>query len=65
MSSKTIKILIVLFVFFVSIFFLWITTFKLPDLRSFEERKILQSTKIYDKTGEILLFEINKDKKEQ
>mgnify|MGYP001611790665 FL=1 len=63
MSSKTIKILIVLFVFFVSIFFLWITTFKLPDLRSFEERKILQSTKIYDKTGEILLFEINKDKK--
>ncbi|TSD03166.1 MAG: 1A family penicillin-binding protein [Parcubacteria group bacterium Athens0714_16] len=62
-STKTIKLLVVLFVFFVGVFLLWITTFKLPDLRSFEERKVLQSTKIYDRTGEVLLFEINKDKK--
>lgn len=62
-SPKTIKLSIVLLLFFVGIFLIWITTFKLPDLNSFEERKVLQSTKIYDKTGEILLFEINKDKK--
>ena len=62
-SSKTIKLLIVLFVFLTSFFLLWITTLKLPDLNSFEERKVLQTTKIYDKTGEVLLFEINKDKK--
>ena len=43
--------------------FIWMTTFRLPDLKSFEQRKILQSTKIYDRTGEILLYEINKDTK--
>ena len=33
----------------------WISTMKIPDLSSFEDRRILQSTKIYDRTGEILL----------
>ena len=31
----------------------WISTFKVPDLQTFEERKVRQSTKIYDRTGEI------------
>jgi len=39
--------------------FLWISTFDIPDLTTFEERKVVQSTKIYDKTGEILLYEFN------
>ncbi len=39
----------------------WISTFKMPDLKSFEERTISQSTKIYDRTGEILLFDVNQD----
>lgn len=41
--------------------FLWVSTLDIPDLSSFEERKILQSTKIYDRTGEILLYDLHQD----
>lgn len=44
---------------------LWISTFKMPDLKSFEERTVAQSTKIYDRTGEVLLFDLNQDIKRQ
>jgi 1A family penicillin-binding protein len=40
---------------------LWTATLEIPDLRSFETRKVTQSTKIYDRTGEILLFDLHKD----
>ena len=43
----------------------WISTFKIPDLKSFEERSVTQSTKIYDRTGEILLFDVNQDIKRE
>lgn len=41
--------------------FIWIASFRVPDFSSFEDRKIAQSTKIYDRTGEILLFDVNQD----
>jgi len=44
-------------------FLLWVSTLKIPDLSSFEERKVLQSTKIYDRTGEILLYDLHQDVK--
>lgn len=40
---------------------LWASSLKIPDLISFEQRKIAQSTKIYDRTGEILLFDIHEN----
>jgi len=40
---------------------LWISTLEIPDLSTFEERRVLQSTKIYDRTGEILLYDLNQD----
>jgi 1A family penicillin-binding protein len=42
---------------------LWISTLEMPDLSSFEERRVLQSTKIYDRTGEILLYDLHQDVK--
>jgi len=39
----------------------WISLIDLPDFKAFEERKSLNSTKIYDKTGEILLYDTNKN----
>lgn len=39
----------------------WASTFNIPDLQSFEERVITQSTKIFDRTGEVLLFELHDD----
>ncbi|MEX0930740.1 MAG: PBP1A family penicillin-binding protein [Candidatus Paceibacterota bacterium] len=43
--------------------FLWISTLEIPDLSTFEERRILQSTKIYDRTGEVLLYDLHQDVK--
>lgn len=40
---------------------IWISTLEIPDLSSFEERRVLQSTKIYDRTGEILLYDLYQD----
>jgi penicillin-binding protein 1C len=42
---------------------LWITTLRMPDLNAFEHRVVTQSTKIYDRTGEILLYDLNTDVK--
>ncbi|MDC1205550.1 transglycosylase domain-containing protein [Candidatus Pacebacteria bacterium] len=41
--------------------FLWVSSLDIPDLSAFEERRILQSTKIYDRTGEILLYDLHQD----
>ncbi|NCN52727.1 penicillin-binding protein [Candidatus Parcubacteria bacterium] len=43
------------------IIFLWVSTLDIPDLSSFEQRRVLQSTKIYDRTGEILLYDFHQD----
>ena len=45
------------------ILFIWISTLGIPDLASFEERRVLQSTKIYDRTGEVLLYDLHQDVK--
>lgn len=39
----------------------WVSTLEMPDLSSFDERRVLQSTKIYDRTGEILLYDLHQD----
>src|SRR3989344_6851647 len=39
---------------------LWVSTFTIPDLSSFSERKISESTKIYDRTGTVLLYDLNR-----
>jgi len=36
---------------------LWIATLDMPDLGSFENRKVIMSTKIFDRTGDILLYD--------
>lgn len=42
---------------------LWISTLEIPDLSAFDQRRVLQSTKIYDRTGEILLYDLHQDVK--
>jgi 1A family penicillin-binding protein len=37
----------------------WLATISLPDFNNFENRSIANSTKIYDKTGKILLYNIH------
>ena len=40
-------------------FLFWIANLKTPTLESFRDRRVSQSTKIYDRTGEVLLYEIH------
>jgi len=42
---------------------IWLSTMEIPDLHAFETRKIIQSTKIYDRTGEIILYDIHEGAK--
>lgn len=61
-SLKNILLFVLaLFVFSLGIGIIWAATLDIPTLQGIEERKILQSTKIYDKTGEIVLYDVNKD----
>lgn len=64
--SKDIFIDIGIFIFAAGILvaaggLLWVSTLEIPDLSSFEERRVLQSTKIFDRTGEILLYDLYQD----
>lgn len=40
---------------------IFVSTLNIPDLSAFEQRKVLQSTKIYDRTGEVVLYDLNQD----
>lgn len=41
--------------------FVWAATFKIPDIESLQSRKVTQSTKIYDRTGTVLLYDLHED----
>ncbi len=58
------------FLFGAGIFFLasgavvlWASFMKLPDFSGFQDRKVVESTKIYDRTGKILLYDVHEDVK--
>jgi penicillin-binding protein 1C len=42
---------------------LLVSFIKLPDFSSFQERKVVESTKIYDRTGKILLYDVHQNVK--
>lgn len=44
-----------------AIVIVWISTFKVPTTESIRERRVTESTKIYDRTGEILLYDTGGD----
>lgn len=43
------------------IIILWISSLRIPDFKSIEEREVAESTKIYDRTGKTLLFDVHQD----
>lgn len=51
----------VLLIFFIltGSFFIWLSTVELPDLNNFENRIVSESTKIYDRTGKVVLFDVH------
>ena len=59
----TLVVLFALGLVLAGVLFVWVSTLGIPDLASFEDRRVLQSTKIYDRTGEILLYDLHQDVK--
>jgi len=63
-ALKDLAILFIAFSFFTAgILIVWTATLKIPDFNSLNQRKSLNSTKIYDRTGEILLYDFHEDVK--
>jgi len=46
---------------FAGILILWTASLRIPALEDISERKIGQSTKLYDRTGQILLYDTSRD----
>lgn len=60
---QTLAILGIAACFFIGgLVLIFATTIKTPDLGAFEGRRVAQSTKIYDRTGKILLYDLHQDK---
>ncbi|MFA5773510.1 MAG: PBP1A family penicillin-binding protein [Candidatus Paceibacterota bacterium] len=59
--KNIIFIIISIGLLFTGIFAVWVSTLQLPDFKSFTERKTQSSTKIYDRTGTILLYDVHQD----
>jgi len=53
--------IISVFIVLAGIFVIWASTLQLPDFKLFTQQKLQSSTKIYDRTGKILLYNANQD----
>ncbi len=51
------------FVLVTGLVIFWLASFQIPDFHSFNNRRVESSTKLYDRTGEILLYDIHRDVK--
>ncbi|HEU0086027.1 MAG TPA: transglycosylase domain-containing protein [Candidatus Paceibacterota bacterium] len=64
-QKKHLKNLIMAFAGFIILIagtgMMWVSSFRIPDFHAFDERKVINSTKLYDRTGEILLYDIHED----
>ena len=67
-ESKKIKIsknllmsVVGFFILLAGIATIWASSLRVPDFHSFEDRKVVNSTQIYDRTGQILLYDIHND----
>ncbi len=61
MIKKTILTLVSLGLIAAGLGAIWAASLEIPDLGSFDDRVVSQSTKIYDRTGSILLYNIHND----
>ncbi|MEI6553350.1 MAG: penicillin-binding protein [bacterium] len=56
---NTILVLIIGFILSTGALLIWASTIKTPDLSSFDDRLLGQSAKIYDRTGNVLLYDLS------
>src|SRR3989338_306088 len=51
------------FILMAGMMVIWLSSLQIPDFESFDDRKTTSSTKLYDRTGETLLYDIYQDAK--
>jgi len=56
-------VLFSLFLLFVGVSLFWLATIQIPSLSSLEEWRMSESTKILDKTGKVLLYDVHENTK--
>jgi len=49
--------------FLAGAFILWAATLQIPDLSSLSERQVRQSVKIFDRTGTVMLYDLQKEER--
>jgi 1A family penicillin-binding protein len=52
-------LIVVITAFTVGGVLIWVSTFKIPDLATLRAQALVESTKIYDRTGNTLLYDLN------
>ncbi len=62
---KIVLLVLTLGFFGAGILTLWLVSLPIPDFNTFSERQVTESTKIYDRTGKILLYDIHENVKRQ
>lgn len=62
-KHELLLIILIVGLFFCSGMLLWVSSLKLPDLSTVSLRQISESTKIYDRTGTILLYDVHQNTK--
>lgn len=61
MKRQILKLILALFLFGVGVLIFWLFTLKIPDFKNLDTRLVIESTKIYDRTGKILLYSVQED----
>lgn len=61
LSWRTILLVFIFGLIGIGGFLFYVTNLQLPDLNSFNERKVSSSTKILDRTGEIVLYDVHEN----
>src|SRR3990167_6185342 len=56
---RTLSLLAVIIIFVAGMISAWATMLAIPSIDNFQNRKVAESTKIYDRTGNVLLFDVH------
>ena len=58
-TKKTLIVISLVAILGVGMLFAWGTVLAIPSLDNFQNRKVAESTKIYDRTGNVLLYDVH------
>lgn len=59
--KKIFPLFFTLFFICAGFFLVWFSTLHIPDIDNFDKRTVSNSTKIYDRTGEVVLYDIHEN----